>query len=273
MSHARALWLCLLGLLVTHSASAQQDGPAPIDTTASVSAGADEDIQLAANKPRQGSEHEHAAGTYTGVSPGGSVAPSPATKTPATITWPGFQMRADGTSRVFIQSTTPLEPQPSAAPGKYSLHLPGAHIAGGTNRLPLETRYFNTPVTRVMLTATHEGAELVLDLRADVAPQLSSERGASGYYFTYVDLPKGKFVSEAEKPKPVAPSATPLPTAGPTAPRIKHVRRSSAKPDDLTTYLDTPSASPPAPAANSGNVDPESPPSIKRQSGEIKLGR
>ncbi|HEX4355303.1 MAG TPA: hypothetical protein VHZ95_20385, partial [Polyangiales bacterium] len=145
---------------------------------------------------------------------------------------------------------------------------------GGTNRLPLETRYFNTPVTRVMLTANHEGAQLVLDLRADVAPQLSSERGTSGYYFTYIDLPKGKFVTEADKPKPIASQTEAVPARGPTAPRITRRVRRSSKPDDLTTYLDSnPNSGPNAPAANSGNSDPESPPSIKRPNDVIKLQR
>jgi hypothetical protein len=278
MSHASALWALSLGLLVTQSHVAAQDGPDPVDSSASLSAGADEDIQLQGDKVAVERGPGHAAGTYTGVAPGGTLAkdvPASVTKTPATITWPGFQMRADGTSRVFIQSTTPLSTQPSAAPGKFMVNLPGAHVLSGTNRLPLETRYFNTPVTRVMLNTNREGAQLILEMRADVTPQLSSERGSSGYYFTYIDLPKGNFVS-AEKPKlTVSVDGAPPPPA----PHARlHIRKSSSNPSDLTTYLDSNVAAQANAHASAGGQqnDTETPPSIKAQtgaSGQIKLGQ
>jgi hypothetical protein len=275
MSHGppgRALWAVMLGFVVTQSHASAQDGPAPVDSSASLSAGADEDIQRSGDRANTEHEHDHPAGTYTGVAPGGSVVPPPAVagKTPATITWPGFQMRADGTSRVFIQSTTALDAQPSAAPGKYLVNLRGAHVSGGTNRLPLETRFFNTPVTRVSLSANHDGAQLILDLRAEVSPQISSERGSSGYYFTYIDLPKGNYVTvtTVEKPKATARAATATASAPPA-----HRRRVASHPNDLTTYLDGDSS--PSPAAGSGNIDSETPPGIKPQhpSGQIKLER
>jgi hypothetical protein len=129
------------------------------------------------------------------------------------ITWPGFQMRTDGTSRVFIQSTVALSPQPSAAPGRFSVTLPGAKVAAGTNRLPLETRFFNTPVTRVNIAVQREAVTVTLDLRADVAPVISSERGPNGFYFVYIDLPKGQYT----KAEPAAIDAPPAPTPAPRA--------------------------------------------------------
>jgi hypothetical protein len=278
MSHASALWALSLGLLLTQSHVSAQDGPDPVDSSASLSAGADEDIQLKGDKSAAEHGPGHAAGTYTGVAPGGTLAKDVSasiTKTPATITWPGFQMRADGTSRVFIQSTTPLSTQPSAAPGKFMVNLPGAHVLGGTNRLPLETRYFNTPVTRVMLNTNREGAQLILEMRADVSPQLSTERGTSGYYFTYIELPKGNFVS-AEKPRAALTVEGAPPPPAPHA--HLHIRKSSSNPNDLTTYPDSNvAAQANAHAAVGGQQnDAETPPSIKAQtraSGQIKLGQ
>lgn len=199
------------------------DGPAPVNTTASLSAGADEDIQL---QPRNApallrtEQPGHPPGTYGGVVPGASSAPAVAvakSETKSMITWPGFQMRQDGTSRVFIQSTSALTPQPSAAGPRFTVYLPGAKVAGNTNKLPLETRFFNTPVSRVNLEQQRDGVTLVLDLRANIAPVVSSERGPTGYYFLYIDLPKGSFVktpmpaadappAPAEKPKSIAPA-------------------------------------------------------------------
>lgn len=133
------------------------------------------------------------------------------------ITWPGFQMRQDGTSRVFIQSTNQLTQVTTTAPAKFQVHLPGAKIAGNTNKLPLETRFFNTPVSRVNLEVQKDGVTLVLDLRAEVSPVVSSERGPSGYYFLYIDLPKGQYV----KAQPTAAEAAPPPPS-PTE-RARHL--------------------------------------------------
>jgi hypothetical protein len=200
MSRAQSSWLLVVLLGAVHTHTRAEDGPPPINTTRSVSAGADDDI-ITHGDEASSSVSGHATGTYMGVVPG-SATPPPAARTvhsPATITWPGFQMRPDGSSRVFIQSNTPLDPQPTAAAGKYAVHLPGAHVSSGTNRLPLETRFFNTPVTKVSLTVDRSGATVVLDLRASVTPSISSERGANGYYFTYIDLPKGSYVSAPNK--------------------------------------------------------------------------
>jgi hypothetical protein len=268
MSRAHPTCVVLLILAVTHSAAlAEEDGPQPVNTTASLSAGADEDItrrhDVFASSDRV---QEHPAGTYTGVAPGATATPAvsvPAGKGPATITWPGFQMRADGSSRVFIQSTSALEPQPSAAAGKFVVLLPGARVSGGTNRLPLETRFFNTPVTRVSLAVTHDGVQLTLDLRGDVVPRVSSERGPNGYYFTYIDLPKGQFVAVVPKPKPGAVAQAAAPAADGHA----------SGPDDLTTALDS---NGPADAAAIQRAEAELPPGVKahsRMSGNVKLGR
>jgi hypothetical protein len=173
-------------------------------------------------------------------------------------------MRPDGTSRVFIQSNAPLAPQPSAAPGKYFVHLPGARIAAGTNRLPLDTRFFNTPVSRVSLSADHKGATMLLELRADVEPQLSSEVGSTGYCFTFIELPKGQFVAAA----PIDRSKTPTATASAVVP-VKPKRKST--PDDLTSHMG-PEAPVKAPAKRA--VDSEAPASVKGQGqlrGELKL--
>jgi hypothetical protein len=272
MSRDYAFWIVAFSLAATRSpALAEEDGPQPVNTSASVSAGADDDIMHgheAASASTSDRVQGHPAGTYTGVAPGGTATPAvglPAGKSPATITWPGFQMRPDGTSRVFVQSTTPLNPQPSAAPGKYLVFLPGAHVSGGTNRLPLETRFFNTPVMRVSLSVNRDGAQLILDLRADVAPHLSAERDSTGYYFTYIDLPKGHFVVAVDKSKPASPA--PAAAVQATAPGVG--------PADLTTELDSNSQAAAAAHATS-SAERELPPGVKAHtsvSGGLKLGK
>jgi hypothetical protein len=207
-----ALFMGALGSLTYGSVGAQDgagddDGPPPVDSTQSISAGADSDIYMRhekLNAAQAPGNPGHASGTYAGVVPGSAnQAPAAAhteraAKGAPTITWPGFQMRPDGSSRVFIQSTAPLEPKVlTAENGKLELQLPNARVAEKTNRLPLDTRFFNTPITKVSVNAARSGAVVQLDLRSPVTPQISSEPGAAGYFFTYIELPKGEYLKTA----------------------------------------------------------------------------
>jgi hypothetical protein len=220
------------------------DGPAPVDSTQSISAGADDDIgtrrdSAAGNAASAaGANNGHASGTYAGVVPGAANKPPPAAraaKKAPTITWPGFQMQADGSSRVFIQSSVPMEAKVlPAANGKYELQFPGARVAAKTNRLPLDTRYFNTPVSKVSVSAARSGAVVQLELRSPVAPKITSELGAAGYFFTYIELPKGEYVkqsaSASNNPPPPKPSKVIGPAAPPPAPEpAKPAARSGAR--------------------------------------------
>jgi hypothetical protein len=209
----------------TASAQAATSGPSAVNSSASLSAGTADDLGTKSGDgaPEPRGTDEHAAGTYAGVVPGGAQPASitvPAGQTPAQITWPGFQMRPDGTSRVFFQSTVPVPVQTSLSASKFVMKLPGTQIAGDNNRLPLETRFFNTPVTRVTITHARDGVTVTLDLRAPVTPQVSGERCTSGYAFTYIDLPAGSFLGEAEKQvlvaTPTKVAAAPVP-ANPNA--------------------------------------------------------
>lgn len=213
---ACALFLCGLSCLTYASSGAcaqdgadeERDGPAPIDSTQSISAGADAEIYdrvgSRSNAAPAPGNPGHASGTYTGVVPG-SANPAPAAahaeravKGAPTITWPGFQMRPDGSSRVFIQSTAPLEPKVLTTDnGKFELQLPRARVAEKTNRLPLDTRFFNTPVTKVSVSVARSGAVVQLDLRASVTPQISTDTSPNGYFFTYIELPKGEYLKPA----------------------------------------------------------------------------
>jgi|GEM_PF-2794437 len=226
-----ALFVGASGSLAVAAAGAQdrpygeeREGPQPIDSTQSISAGADDDIRQRANeRPGQsGGTPGHASGTYAGVVPGTAKQAPPAAKAAKasngpTITWPGFQMRPDGSSRVFIQSTAPLEPKVLTSAGtKFELQLPRARVAAKTNRLPLDTRFFNTPVTKVSVSSASAGAVVQVELRAAVTPTVTSEPGPTGYFFTYIELPKGDYLA---KPG-VAPvsAAAPIDAAPPVHP-------------------------------------------------------
>ena len=117
-------------------------------------------------------------------------------------------MRPDGSSRVFIQSTAPLEPHVLTSAGtKFELQLPRARIAAKTNRLPLDTRFFNTPVTKVSVSSANGGAVVQIELRAAVTPTVSSEPGPTGYFFTYIEMPKGDYLARPGVAHVNAPAA------------------------------------------------------------------
>jgi hypothetical protein len=136
---------------------------------------------------------------YAGVKPGGDQVPTTLVKpgtTPATITWPGFQTRPDGSSRVFLQSTAQLSTHAAMTSDKtLTIDLGDVRIAARTNRYPLFTNFFNTPVTRVELKRAGKRTLLEVTLRAAVQPSISSEQARSGFYFVYIDFPPGQYVA------------------------------------------------------------------------------
>lgn len=200
MALQRKLWAgCLIGLWGVPAGLAH----AQIDITAA------EAIDGAEYDEETGEVKEHPRGTYVGVAPGGDQLPALPAKPgegKAAITWPGFQMRPDGTSRFFIQSTRPLVVSSEFRANRVVIDLAKAELVGDNTALPLETRYFNTPVTRATVVRNAKGTQLVLDMRADVQPRITSEQAKSGFYFLYLDFPAGQYLAatEAAKPKSAA---------------------------------------------------------------------
>jgi hypothetical protein len=188
-------------------------------------------------------------GSYEGVKPGGAEAPPvPATpnSTPTQITWPGFQMRPDGSSRVFIQSTSPLSHSASQQGKLLIIDLGEATVSGETNQFALYTRFFNTPVVRAQLKPGKR-VVLELELRATVQPTISSERAPSGFHFLYIDFPPGQYLTATPSKSPagdVGPAAAPAPSA--------------------PTHLDDAPPAPPEPGRSrvkaNASIDTEAPP-------------
>jgi hypothetical protein len=138
------------------------------------------------------------AQSYEGVVPGSDVIPDRIAGAPgqgSLVTWPGFQMLADGGSRVFIQSTIEVTPELKRDVGdSWQLVLPGMSLPAGNARLPLDTHFFNTPVRNVRALARGNGVVIVLDMRAKLKPNVRTERAANGYFFTYLEFPAGNFL-------------------------------------------------------------------------------
>lgn len=154
---------------------------------------------------------------YGGVTPGMPAVPPGFRRRPRAGTlaaWPGFQM-VPGGSRVFVVLTNPVPPGDGGRNGRVRVfHLPGARISLSNNRRPLITEAFNTPVARAFLRPARGGADLVLELRADVEPSVTQETNGQGYHFVFFNFPA---FTAPEQTRIVATSGDARPVVAPGA--------------------------------------------------------
>lgn len=155
-------------------------------------------VGLIAPLPAPGPGVAHADG-YGGVCPGKSNVPDGIAAQPgsaAMVTWPGFQLLANGGSRVFIQTSVAVSPTLKHEGSHLVVSLPGVSLPPGNVRRPLDTSFFNTPVKSVRVKP-HKGggASVEVELRGgvSVSPNLHSEKAANGYFFVYLDFPAGNY--------------------------------------------------------------------------------
>jgi hypothetical protein len=168
-------------------------------------------------EPSQGDAHR--VGAYGGVEPG-QAAPPPAIgrvtrrrqgrpQPLRILTWPGFTPLGDGGSRFFVQTTDPIQPEVRAEEGRVVLIFPNAQVHLRNSTRWLETRFFNTPVTRARLERRGRDMAFVLYLRSPAVPRVSTEPGPTGaFHYVYVDFPPGDY----------APVVAPAPSGGGLAP-------------------------------------------------------
>lgn len=133
---------------------------------------------------------------YGGVVPGSGNLPETVTARPggdSVVTWPGFQMLSDGGSRVFVQTTVEVKPELKRSGANWLLFLPGCSLAQGNVRLPLDTQYFNTPLTSVRAKAIEGGVGILLDVRDRAEPRVRTEKGPNGFFFVYVEFAPGQY--------------------------------------------------------------------------------
>lgn len=135
--------------------------------------------------------------SYHGVTPG-SGNPLPRVeelkgKEGTWVVWPGFFIRSDGGSRVFLQTTVSVEYRLIDKGDKLSLELKDAHIFLSNNRNPLVTTHFNTPLMRAYLKEGKGGTELILELKIKQTPTITQSVDDDGYHYMFIDFPPGKY--------------------------------------------------------------------------------
>lgn len=110
-------------------------------------------------------------------------------------TLPGFEMLAEGGSRLFVELTQMVQVEERRARGTLTYVIHGAHVTVRNNENPLITVHFNTPVTRARLVPSGRDLLFIVDLRADVSPTWKMNPGKEGSTVLTVDFPKGSYVS------------------------------------------------------------------------------
>ena len=134
---------------------------------------------------------------------------------------PGFETLADGSTRLFVLMSRPVQYQVKAARGTLTYVLEDAHVDKRNNYNPLVTVHFNTPVTSARLVPHGRDLWFVVDLRAPATPTVTMDAAKDGGAMLRIEFPKGDYLPGQPAPPAPAPPASstqaPAPPASPAA--------------------------------------------------------
>ena len=130
---------------------------------------------------------------YGGVTPGSENSenlPPKAEEIPEgalMLTWPGFMMHKDGGSCFFVQTSQPVETAWKKSEGRFELVLRNTQVHLKNNFLPLETQFFDTPVTRATVQRkAKKDVVMVFEMREDAMPTITQKKGKDGFNYVFV---------------------------------------------------------------------------------------
>lgn len=169
-------------------------------------------------------------GVYNGVEPG-EAQPPPAynrvvrrqqrRRRGLILTWPGFAPLGDGSSRFFVQTTEPMQPEVRQEAGRVVILFRNTSIHLRNSSRWLETRFFNTPVLRARLERRRRDMALVLVMRSGVTatPRLNGEAAPGGnFHYTYIDFAPGDYAPVVAREPGRASTVPPGGSGPPSAP-------------------------------------------------------
>jgi len=159
-----------------------------------------------------GADTPHKEGQYGGVTPG-EAQPADRAGKPAkpkrpplkgTLTWIGFAAK-DGGAEVFFQSVAPFEVSQKVDKGALVITLSGLTRLGHNIWRPIDTRFFETPVSRIIARKKGKAVEVRIAFKngKDVA-QAAVHTGneADGMYYAHLVFGGGSApVTEPEPAK------------------------------------------------------------------------
>jgi hypothetical protein len=112
---------------------------------------------------------------------------APRKKNPIRVTWTGFQMKAEGGSRVFVQLTSDAPYQVSDGADGLHVNIRGAKLHLRNNARALDTHFFATPVKSVKASEHGGDVTLVIETRGKAAHTEKVET-QGGYQFLMIDF-------------------------------------------------------------------------------------
>jgi len=115
------------------------------------------------------------------------------------LLWTGFHATREG-GEISIQTSAPVALEPidlartivptlPIGPGEAMFVIKHCRAIRRTDRLPLETRFFDSPVTRVSVTRRGGDLRLVVSLRRAVNVVTHKEPGPAGSWFWVLTFP------------------------------------------------------------------------------------
>lgn len=107
---------------------------------------------------------------------------------------PGFEMLADGSTRLFVELSRPVTYESRAGHGSITYVLKDARVDRRNNQNPLVTVHFNTPVTSARLVPHGRDLWFVIALRSSVRPTVAMDAGKDGGAVMRIEFPKGNYV-------------------------------------------------------------------------------
>lgn len=146
---------------------------------------------------------------YRGATPGQSSKPRHLRKN--ALSWIGFQVRDDGSARVFLRLANELPFEQSVRDGVVVVSLVGARYRHSNTRRPLDVRFFGTALERISSKSVSRrrkskdrperkaGIEVYLHFKRkeDARPASAvMKTEPDGYTYLYLDVPAPAPVSE-----------------------------------------------------------------------------
>jgi len=117
------------------------------------------------------------------------------------LLWTGFRAGPDG-GEVLLQTSAAVDVGTRATKDGIVYVLRGCRLLRHIDSLPLETRYFDSPVTRVSLRAHAGSIEVAVALRHPVDAAPRKEAGPNGSWFWVLSFPTPAPASAAKTPAP-----------------------------------------------------------------------
>jgi hypothetical protein len=138
----------------------------------------------------------NAEGDYGGVQPGQPKKAEPTKKSKkaapkkGTLSWIGFEAK-EGGSQVFFQSAAPFEVRQRVDKGMLIVSLSGVTRLGGNTWRHVDTRFFETPISKIVAKKKGKGVEVRISFKnAKDAAQASMRTAteADGLYYAYLSF-------------------------------------------------------------------------------------